>query len=299
MVDMSKNGKIILIFYILILSIAEGKTQVQRHRTTTLMGCRFDFTVIAEDSLHAEKYIDQAISEITHGAFDISFAAIDKIWKFDGSMKHVPSPNQIKKSIKKIGYKNIILDTINSTIFLKLAGMKIGFGSIGKGYAADKAKEVLAHKKAKAGIINASGDISVWGSRMNRENWKIGIVNPFVPSDIIGAFSLKEECVTTSGSYEKFVELEGKRYSHIIDPRTGYPVKGILSVSVVGPKTEMANGFSTSIMVLGTQKGIELINHFPDYGCLIITDEGELIKSKNFNTKIELYDSEIKPTPKS
>lgn len=346
MVDMSKNWKIILIFYILILSITEGKTQVQRHRTTTLMGCRFDFTIIAEDSLQAEKYIDQAIdevvridnlisdwksesqiskvnqnagirpvkvdrevleltrraiyiSEITHGAFDISFAAIDKIWKFDGSMKHVPSPNQIKKSIKKIGYKNIILDTINSTIFLKLPGMKIGFGSIGKGYAADKAKEVLAYKKVKAGIINASGDISVWGSRLNRENWKIGIVNPFIPSDIIGAFSLKEECVTTSGSYEKFVELEGKRYSHIIDPRTGYPVKGILSVSVVGPKTEMANGFSTSIMVLGTQKGIELINHFPDYGCLIITDEGELIKSKNFNTKIELYDSEIKPTPKS
>lgn len=337
-----KNWKIILLSAIFILSFINSKAQVQRNRTATLMGCRFDFSIIAEDSLLAEKYIDKAIdeivrienlisdwkpdsqvskvnlnagiqpvkvnrevweltrraikiSEMTEGAFDISFAAVDKIWKFDGSMKKVPSADQIKESIKKIGYKNIILDTLHSTIFLKIPGMKIGFGSIGKGYAADKAKEKMVRNHVKAGIINASGDISVWGNKNNGEDWKIGIVNPFEPTDIIGTFTLKDESVTTSGSYEKYVELGGKKYSHIINPRTGYPVKGIKSVSVIGPNAETANGFSTSIMVLGVKAGLRLINQYPDYSCLIITDKGKILKSKYFNTKVEIYDSELKP----
>ncbi|QYN49411.1 FAD:protein FMN transferase [Apibacter sp. ESL0432] len=339
------RGKYVLLAALFVLSYININSQVQRNRTATLMGCKFDFSILAEDSLQAEKYIDKAIdeivrienlisdwkpdsqvskvnqnagiqpvkvdrevleltrraikiSEITEGAFDISFAAMDKIWKFDGSMKKVPSEEQIKESIKKISYKNIIIDTLNSTLFLKLPGMKIGFGSIGKGYAADKAKELMVKNNVKAGIINASGDISVWGHKINGEYWNIGIINPFEPSDITGFFTLKDECVTTSGSYEKYVELEGKKYSHIIDPRTGYPVKGIKSVSVIGPNAETANGFSTSIMVLGVKAGRKLINHYPDYSCLIITDAGKIRKSKYFKTKVEFYNKKIKSAPR-
>ncbi|MCD0464978.1 FAD:protein FMN transferase [Flavobacterium sp. ENC] len=223
-----------------------------------------------------------AISKITNGAFDISFAALEKVWKYDGSMTEMPTPEQIKKSVEKVGYQNILLDSIQSTIFLKLPGMKIGFGSIGKGYAADKAREVMEGKGVKAGIVNASGDLTTWGAQPNSKEWTIGITNPFDTDKFVKTFSLKREAVTTSGNYEKFVELNGKRYSHIINPITGYPATGLVSVTVFGPSAEMANGFSTSLIVLGKEAGLQLINKYPAYSCLMITDKGKVFKSKNF-----------------
>lgn len=223
-----------------------------------------------------------AISKITNGAFDISFAALEKVWKYDGSMIEIPTQEQIKKSVEKVGYQNIVLDSIQSTIFLKLPGMKIGFGSIGKGYAADKAREVMEAKGVKAGIVNASGDLTTWGTQPDGKQWTIGITNPFDTDKFVKIFSLKREAVTTSGNYEKFIELNGKRYSHIINPITGYPATGLVSVTVFGPSAEMANGFSTSLIVLGKEAGLQLINKYPEYSCLMITDKGKVFKSKNF-----------------
>lgn len=220
-------------------------------------------------------------SEITQGAFDISFAAMDRIWKFDGSMTRMPTSEAIKKSVEKVGYQNIILDSVNSTIFLKLKGMKIGFGALGEGYATNKCQEMMLAKGIKAGIINGSGDMSTWGKQPDGTNWSIGITNPFKLEKILKVVSLKQGAVTTSGSYEKFVVFNGKRYSHIINPATGYPATGLCSVTIFGPNAEIANGFSTSVMVLGKQKGIELITKYPDYGYIIITDKGNVIKSKN------------------
>jgi thiamine biosynthesis lipoprotein len=223
-----------------------------------------------------------AISKMTNGAFDISFAAMEKVWKFDGSMTEIPTPEQIKKSVEKVGYKNIVLDSIQSTIFLQLPGMKIGFGSIGKGYAADKAREVMEAKGIKAGIVNASGDLTTWGKQPNGKEWTIGITNPFDTEKFVKIVPLKREAVTTSGDYEKFVELNGKRYSHIINPITGYPATGLVSVTVFGPSAEMANGFSTSLIVLGKEAGLQLINQYPEYSCMMITDKGKIFKSKKF-----------------
>lgn len=224
-------------------------------------------------------------STLTDGAFDISIVAMDKIWKFDGSMTTMPSPEAIKKSVEKVGYQHIEIDTIASTIYLKKTGMKIGFGSIGKGYAADKARELMESKGVKAGIINASGDLTTWGKQHNGKYWSIGITNPFDNNEYTEVVKLKRFAVTTSGNYEKFVELEGKRYSHIINPKTGMPSTGICSASVFGPSAEIANGFSTSIMVLGVDEGLKLLAKFPDYSCVLITDKGKVIKSKNFRKR--------------
>lgn len=221
-------------------------------------------------------------SEITNGAFDISFAAMDRIWKFDGSMTEMPTPEAIKKSVEKVGYKNIILDSINSTIFLKLKGMKIGFGALGEGYATHKCQQMMLAKGIQSGIVNATGDMSVWGTQPDGKPWNIGITNPFDPSQILATISLKQGAVTTSGSYEKFVVLNEKRYSHIINPTTGYPATGLCSVSVFGPNAETANGFSTSAMVLGKKKAVKLLDQYPDYYFILITDSGKMIKSKNF-----------------
>jgi FAD:protein FMN transferase len=221
-------------------------------------------------------------SEITNGGFDISFAALDRVWKFDGSMTEMPSAEAIKKSVEKVGYKNIILDSVNSTIFLKLKGMKIGFGALGEGYATDKCRSMMLAKGIKAGIINGSGDMSTWGKQPNGEDWKIGITNPFKPEKLLAVVPLNQGAVTTSGNYEKYVVFNGKRYSHIINPATGYPATGLCSVTVFGPNAETANGLSTSIMVLGKDNGLLLLQKFPEYSCLMITDNGKVIKSKNF-----------------
>ena len=218
------------------------------------------------------------LSKLTNGAFDISFAAMDKIWKFDGSMTTMPTKEAILKSVEKVGYKNIILDSIQSTIFLKLKGMKIGFGALGEGYATDRCRDIMLAKGLKSGIVNASGDMTTWGKQSNGKDWNIGITNPFHPDDVFAVVPLNEGALTTSGSYEKFVILNGRRFSHIINPATGYPATGLCSVTVFGPKAEIANGFSTSLMVMGRKAGIDLINKYSDYSCVMITDGGKIIK---------------------
>ena len=221
-------------------------------------------------------------SEITDGAFDISFAAMDKIWKFDGSMEKIPTQEEITKAIEKIGYQNIILEEENSTVFLKKVGMKIGFGSIGKGYAAQKARTFMQGLGINAGIIDASGDMTTWGNQPNGESWKIGITNPFNRHKMLDILSMKNAAVTTSGDYEKFILIDGIRYSHIINPKTGIPATGLTGVTVIGPNAETCNGFSTSIMVLGKENGLKLINQQKDYAALLITDKGKIIRSKNY-----------------
>lgn len=226
------------------------------------------------------------LSEMTGGAFDISFAAMDRIWKFDGSMTEMPTAEAIKKSVEKVGYKNIILDSINSTIFLKLKGMKIGFGALGEGYAADRCRNMMLQKGIKAGIVNGSGDMSTWGKHPKGHFWTIGITNPFHKDSLYAIVPLKNGAVVTSGSYEKFVVFNGKRYAHIINPVTGYPATGLTSVTVFGPDAELANGFSTSIMVLGKDAGLKFINQFPKFSCIMFGDDGQVYHSDNISDKM-------------
>lgn len=222
-------------------------------------------------------------SKISDGAFDISFAAADKIWKFDGSMKTLPTRQVVKASVRKIGYENIILDAKNQTIFLQLPGMKIGFGSIGKGYAADKAKQLLVSKGVVAGIMNASGDMNAWGKQPDGEPWTVGITNPLDKEAVFAIFPLTDGAVVTSGTYEKFIEIDGKRYAHIIDPRTGYPASGVSSVTVFSTNAEMANGLSTAVVVLGVEKGLKLLNQVKFVSGVIVDDNGKIFHTNNID----------------
>ena len=226
------------------------------------------------------------LSKLTNGAFDISFAAMDRIWKFDGSMTAMPSAEAIKKSVEKVGYKNIILDSIHSTIFLRLRGMKIGFGALGEGYAADRSRKLMLSKGITSGIVNGSGDMSTWGKQPNGKDWNIGITNPARNNTLLAVIPLKQGAVVTSGSYEKFVVFEKKRYSHIINPATGYPATGLCSVTIFGPSAETANGFSTSMMVLGKDAGLKFINQFPKFSCIMFSDDGQVYHSDNVSDKI-------------
>jgi len=221
------------------------------------------------------------ISKLTDGAFDISYASMDKIWKFDGSMTRMPSPDEVKSSVYKVGYEKIILNEEDTSVFLQLKGMKIGFGAIGKGYAADKAKALLIENGAAAGIINASGDMNAFGKQSNGEDWKVAITNPLNKNKVFALLPLNDGAVVTSGDYEKFVTFEGNRYTHIIDPRTGYPATGIISVSVFAPKAEIADALATSVFVMGIEVGLDRINQLPNIECIIIDENGKIFTSKN------------------
>lgn len=225
------------------------------------------------------------ISQITSGAFDISYASMDKIWKFDGSMKEMPTAEAVKKSVAKIGYKNIILDPKEQTIFLKNEGMKLGLGGIGQGYIADKIKELLISKGCISGIVNVSGDINTWGKQPDGKLWTVGIVNPMNKNKIFATFPLENSAVETSGSYEKYVIFNGIRYSHIIDPRTGYPAMGVVSVSVFAKQTEIADALATGIFVLGVDVGLDLVNQLKGIECIIVDDKGKIHSSKGIDTK--------------
>lgn len=221
------------------------------------------------------------ISRLTDGAFDISYASMDKIWKFDGSMTEIPSEEMTKLSVAKVGFENILLNKKNHSVFLKNKGMKIGFGALGKGYAADKAKELLIAKGVVSGIINASGDMNTWGKQADGEAWKVAITNPLDKNKAFGLLPITNGAVVTSGNYEKFVTFNNKRYSHIIDPRTGYPSSGIVSVTVFAPKAELADALATSVFVMGIETGLNRINQIPKVECIIIDDKGNITKSMN------------------
>jgi thiamine biosynthesis lipoprotein len=223
------------------------------------------------------------ISKLTEGAFDISYASMDRIWKFDGSMTTMPSAEAIKKSIEKVGYKNIILNKTNTSVFLKIKGMKIGFGAIGKGYAADKAKKLLQERGVKSGIINASGDLNAWGKQPDGKDWMVAIVNPLNKNKVFSWLPVHNSAVVTSGNYEKYVTFNNILYAHIIDPRTGYPSSGVLSASVFTENAELADALATSIFVMGLETGLDFINQLKGVECIIVDKDNKIHNSKNIN----------------
>lgn len=227
------------------------------------------------------------VSALTNGVFDISFASVDKIWKFDGSQTTIPSKGSIAESVSKINYQNIILDKEKHTVFLKDKGMKIGFGAIGKGYAANKAKAKMLALGIADGVVNAGGDLITWGKMETGGDWSIGIANPKEKEEVMGWLIINDLSVVTSGNYEKFFIADGKKYSHIINPTTGYPASGTRSVTIICKDAELSDALATSVFILGAKKGIALIDQLKNIECLVVTEQNQLQTSKGL--KLNYY----------
>ena len=224
----------------------------------------------------------QFISKITQGAFDISYGSLDKrFWNFDLNMTSLPDPKVAKKAVELINYENIILDETHKTVFLKNKGMRIGFGGIGKGYAAEMAKKKLIENNVLNGIVNASGDLTAWGFQENGEAWTIGVADPNQRKSIFSTFKITNKAVATSGNYEKFITINNKRYSHTIDPKTGYPISGIKSVTILAENAEIADALATPVTVMGIDVGMNFINQLKTIGCIIIDDNDKSYFSNN------------------
>jgi len=224
------------------------------------------------------------ISEITDGAFDITYGSIDKrLWNFDQNMTSLPDEAMALASVGLIDYRNVVLDKACSTVFLKTKGMRIGFGGIGKGYAADKAKLILQQMGINSGIVNAAGDLVTWGTQPNGYPWTVGIADPEQTNRPFSSLKISNMAIATSGSYEKYVTIGGKRYSHTIDPKTGLPVSGVKSVSIICPSAELADALATPVVVMGVKVGLELINQIKHVACIVIDDHDKVFTSDNIN----------------
>ncbi len=222
------------------------------------------------------------ISSVTQGAFDISYGSIDKsLWNFDSSMTSLPSKEQAKENVQLINYKNILINKTEQTIFLKEKGMRIGFGGIGKGYAAEMAKNKMKAAGVQSGVVNASGDLTTWGTQPSGEKWTIGIVHPEFKNDIFSYMNISDLAVATSGNYEKFIIIDGKKYSHTINPKTGLPIRGIKSVTIISSNAEIADAMATPVMIMGTTAGLDMINQINNIEAIIIDDDNVLYTSKN------------------
>lgn len=223
------------------------------------------------------------ISRLTDGAFDITFGALYKIWKFDGSMVSLPPPDTVRKYQALTGYQKIVLDPDNHTVFLPDKGMSIGFGAIGKGYAANRVKQVMVKHGAQGGFVNAAGDILFWGHNEHEQKWNVAIASPFFRSEVVGGLEVENMAVVTSGNYEKNFKIDGKTYSHIVDPKTGYPTVEAVSVTIICSDAEMADALATGVSVLGVVEGIKLINQLKGFECLIIDSKGGFHQSSGLN----------------
>jgi thiamine biosynthesis lipoprotein len=222
------------------------------------------------------------ISSVTQGAFDISYGSVDKsLWNFDTTMTSLPTKEIAKQSVRLINYKNIIVDREKQTVFLKELGMRIGFGGIGKGYAAERAKLIMQAAGVVSGVVNASGDLTTWGTMPNGEKWTIGIVHPEMADKVFSYMNVSGLSVATSGNYEKFVVIDGKKYSHTINPKTGLPVTGIKSVTIVSTNAEVADAMATPVMIMGIEAGLNMINQINDIEAIVIDDNNTLYATKN------------------
>jgi len=225
------------------------------------------------------------LSALTQGAFDITAGVLKKMYNFKGLQFEMPDRARLEATLRKVGSAKIQLKT-NNRVYLTQQGMHIGFGAIGKGYAADVVKRKLIQRGVRSGVINASGDLTAFGNRVDGSSWKIGIADPDEPTRAIGWIPINNACVATSGDYEQYFEHEGQRYSHTIDPLTGKPATGIKSVTVISSSAELSDGLATAVTIMGIDIGLHFIEQLEGVHCLIITDKNKIFTSRHLHLEL-------------
>ncbi|TVL99661.1 MAG: hypothetical protein CV087_17065 [Candidatus Brocadia sp. WS118] len=242
-------------------------SQVNKNAAKSPVPCQGDLLDVIEQSHY--------YSELSGGAFDITVSPLVALWGFFHEKGHVPSDKEIERILPAVSYKNIVINKNTDakktgTVFFKNTQTQIDLGAIGKGYAVDKALEIVRKCGLENACINLGGNIYVLGTPPDKTAWKIGIQHPRNKNEILGYLELRDEATATSGDYERFFEMNGKRYSHIINPLTGRPVSGTIATTIVAPTGTEVDALSTSLFVLGHEKGMELIKKIPNVHAMII-----------------------------
>ncbi len=230
------------------------------------------------------------LSALTQGAFDITAGALKKLYNFKGKQFEWPTQQIIAEKLKTTGYDKVQVRN-NNEVYLKEKGMHIAFGAIGKGYAADRVKTLLLSKGIKNGVVNASGDLTAWGTRADGSAWKVGIADPNDPARILAWLPVENSSVATSGDYEQFTFHNNVKYSHNIDPKTGYPVKGIKSVTIISPSAELSDALATAVFVMGSNVGLHLLKQIPGVHGLVIDESNSIFTTSRL--KLNRYEEAV------
>jgi FAD:protein FMN transferase len=217
------------------------------------------------------------LSVASHGAFDITYDSVGYLYDFRARQR--PTDEQIAERLAAIDYRHVVLDRARHTIFFKAQGVRINLGGIAKGYAVERAAALLRERGVEHALLNAGGDTRVIGDRRGQP-WIVGIRHPRQADEVVTRLPLVDEAISTSGDYERYFEENGHRYHHIINPATGRPTEGILTVTVIGPDGTMTDGLDTAIFVLGAEEGLKLIESYPDYETIIVDSVGKVSYSK-------------------
>lgn len=226
----------------------------------------------------------QEISELSEGGFDITIGPLTELWREARKKKIPPSIEEVKEKLGLVNFKNIETDQ-KGKVFLKKKGMAIDLGGIAKGYAVDRAFELLKSLEYRNLIINAGGDLRVGGLK-NNQPWSIGIQNPRESQKLLARISVSDMAVVTSGDYERFFNYESKRYHHIFNPKDGFPTDDCQSVTVLCKEGMIADALATAVFVLGPEKGYSLCQKLEGVECLIVDKEGKTIISPGLKDRI-------------
>jgi FAD:protein FMN transferase len=244
------------------------------------------------DELYRVVQTGIAFGQVTGGAFDISIGPLVSLWNIGGENPRVPTEDEINEALDLVEYLDILLLDYQNQALLKREGMSVDLGGIAKGYAADRAAEVLAEHSIDRAIIDFGGNIYVLGEKDSESPWRIGIQNPEEPrGNFLGILSVRDTAAVTSGVYERFFEFEGETYHHILDPETGHPVtNGLSSVTIVSTSAMTADALSTAVFVLGIPSGITLVENFEGVEALLVTESRGIYMTSGVESMFSLSD---------
>jgi thiamine biosynthesis lipoprotein len=236
--------------------------------------------------------IARQVSEWTGGMFDVTFGALSGLWKFDHDQDNsIPDAVSIRERLPLIDYRDLVLDARDRTAFLRRKGMRVNLGGIGKGYAVDRAAAMLRERGVRDFMIQAGGDLYVSGRRGDRP-WRLGIRDPRGPADsIFAAIELADGTFSTSGDYERAFVKNGRRYHHILDPRTGEPASLCRSVTLVTPRAVLADALAKGVFILGPEAGMALIERLPGVEGVIVSARNDVSISSGLKDRLTVLAS--------
>lgn len=234
-----------------------------------------DSIISVDPEIYSLIVLCDSITKLSNGSFDVSLDNLTKVWGFYTDDPKLPDRSAIDSALSLSGWNNIKL--IDENKIIKHSKVGLNFGAIAKGYAVDKAIEILKNAEINEALVNAGGEISVIGN-----NWIVGIQHPREINSIIKKIKLDGFTVATSGDYEQYFEVDGKRYHHIINPKTGYPSTGLQSVTIINKSNAFADALATAVFVMGKENGINLIESLDYTEAMIVDEEGKIFYSSGF-----------------
>lgn len=217
-------------------------------------------------------------AKLSNGLFDISVGPIVKLWNIGLPEAKVPTQEEINEKLPLIGYEDIELNENDKTVFLKRPGMMIDLGGIAKGYTADVISNILTQEGVKSAIINLGGNVFTHGKKVNGDDWKVGIQNPYSDrGDIIGTLTTSNKSIVTSGIYERYIEKDGIKYHHILSPKTGYPYENeIAGITIISDTSADGDALSTSVFAMGVEDGMKFVNSIDGIDAIFITKDNKV-----------------------